>query len=369
MRIGIIAPPFIPVPPVKYGGTELFVANLGKGLRACGHDVTVYANGDSRVPCDLKWRYLNALWPIEDPAAAQLRNADHTAWAIHDAGASVDLVHLNDVAGVPLVRFLDVPVVLTVHHPHEPWLSDIYAKYPTIEYVAISAAQARFEVMPLMHVVHHGLPIEDYQFRAGKEDYVAFLGRMVPCKGPHLAIQAARRAGVRLKLAGEVQPVFRDYWEKEVLPHIDGRDIEYVGEADREMKNALLSRARALLFPILWDEPFGLVMVEAMACGTPVLALPGGSVAEIVRDGVSGWICSDVADMAAKCVSPGVPADSCRGWATQRFSCQRMVERYVEIYRHALMRTGTAETDRTVTAAGLVSGSGLGTSAGEASRT
>ncbi|HWW83359.1 MAG TPA: glycosyltransferase family 4 protein [Vicinamibacterales bacterium] len=335
MRVGLVAPPFIPVPPVKYGGTELFVANLARGLHAKGHDVTVYANGDSRVECQLKWRYAHADWPVANAMAAQLKNDDHTAWAIHDAGRSVDLLHLNDIVGVPLTRFVNIPVVVTIHHMHEPALSDLYSKYP-LDYVAISRAQARREQMPKIHVVPHGVPIDDYVFRARKEDYLAFLGRMAPCKGAHVAIEVARRAGMRLKLAGEIQPCFREYWERQILPHVDGRSIEYIGEADRSCKNELLSRARALLFPIDWDEPFGLVMIESMACGTPVLAFARGSVPEIVRDGVSGWICRDTHELAHRAVAPGIPAESCRDWVAECFSRERMVDRYLEIYRHAL---------------------------------
>ena len=151
-------------------------------------------------------------------------------------------------------------------------LSAIYEQFPETTYVAISHAQARREPMDRVAVVHHGLRIDDYTFAADKDDYLAFLGRMVPCKGAHTAIDVARRAGLRLKLAGEVQPMFEDYWREEVLPQVDGDQIQYLGEADGAMKNELLSGARALLFPIDWEEPFGLVMVEAMACGTPVLA-------------------------------------------------------------------------------------------------
>src|SRR5579862_4674759 len=338
MRIALIAPPFISVPPQKYGGTELFVAVLANALHADGHDVVVYANGDSRVDCELKWRYRHARWPIVDASMAPLENLDHTVWAIHDAARSADVIHLNDAIGLPATLFVDRPVALTLHHPHIPELSSFYAAYPRISYVAISAAQARCESMPRVDVVHHGIPVEAYTFRAQKDDYVAFLGRMAPCKGAHRAIEAARRAGVRLKLAGEVQPVFRDYWESQVLPHIDGRDIEYVGEADFDAKNALLSRARACLFPIDWDEPFGLVMIESMACGTPVLALPGGSVPEVVRDGVSGWVCGGVDEMAARIASLDVTPASCRSWVEQHFSVDRMVSRYVDFYQRLIAR-------------------------------
>lgn len=336
MRIAIVAPPFIPVPPVAYGGTELFVAQLAEGLVSGGHHVIVYANGDSRVRCDLRWLYPNGDWPPVDPTAAHLKNVDHTAWAIRDAAQSADVVHLNDVIGLPFTRFVDVPVVLTMHHPHEPVLSAMYERYTRVEYVAISDAQARGEPMAQITVVHHGLRLADYIFKDTKEDYLAFLGRIVPCKGAHAAIAVARRAGLRLKLAGEVQPMYEQYWRDEVLPHIDGDQIQYLGEADDTLKIELLSGARALLFPIEWEEPFGLVMIEALACGTPVLAFEGGAVEEIVRDGVSGWICRDVAEMAARTAAPGISPKSCRSWVSSHFSRERMVDGYVDVYRRAL---------------------------------
>lgn len=335
MRIGIVAPPFIPVPPIGYGGTELFVAHLANELHMRGHDVVVYANGESCVACELRWRYQRAEWPIADPTAAQLKNAEHSSWAIHDAGDWADIIHLNDVAAVPFTRFVQPPVVLTLHHPHEPALSAVYAEHPELEYVAISAAQAGREPMRTS-VVHHGLSLSDYTYRARKDDYLLFLGRFAPCKGAHAAIDVARRSGLRLKMAGEIQPMFRDYWERDVQPHIDGRQVEYLGEADLMLKNELLASARALLFPIQWDEPFGLIMIEAMACGTPVLAFPGGSVSEIVRDGVSGWVCADADDMAARAASPAIASQSCRAWVAERFTCERMAARYVAVYERAL---------------------------------
>ena len=343
MRIALIAPPFIAVPPIAYGGTELFIAHLASCLHERNHDVIAYANGDSRVPCELRWRYRHGQWPLSDSAGAQLKNADHTAWAIHDAAKSTDIIHLNDIIGLPYTLFVDVPAVLTIHHPHEPLLSEMYVKYPEIQYVAISAAQARREPMPRTSVVHHGLDLSEYIFRGEKEGYLAFLGRMAPCKGPHRAIEVAKRAGLPLKPAGEIQPVFREYWEERVLPHVDGDQVQYVGGANKALKNELLSRARALLFPIEWDEPFGLVMIEAMACGTPVLAFAGGAVAEVVRDGVSGWICGDVDDMAARATNPSIAAVSCRKWVAERFSCERMVRSYIDIYEQTVARSSTPE--------------------------
>src|SRR5437867_2803743 len=344
MRIAMIGPPCIEIPPRRYGGTELFIANLASELHWRDHEVVVYGNGDSSLSCPNKWRYEHGDWPCDSALRAQLRNADHTAWAIRDAVEFADVIHLNDVVGLPFTMFTEVPTVLTIHHPHEADLSEQYLRYPQTLYVAIARWLRRSEPMPHVHVVHHGIPVSDYTFDDEKEDYVAFLGRLAPCKGPHLAIEAARRAGVRLKIAGEIQPVFGDYWEQQIRPLIDGGQIEYVGEADFAAKNALLSKARALLFPIQWEEPFGLVMIEAMACGTPVLAFPGGAVEEIVLDGVNGWICRDVDAMARRIASPRASASACRAFVDANFSVARMAEEYVGVYRHAIEHVHAAAT-------------------------
>jgi glycosyltransferase involved in cell wall biosynthesis len=333
MRIAIIAPPFIAVPPTAYGGTELFIAHLAESLVAAGQDVVVYANGASRVRCELRSLYPESCWPPVDATSGYLRNADHTAWALADAAKTADVIHLNDAIGLPMTRLTRVPVLLTLHHPHEPVLSAFYEQYPAIHYVAISAAQARRERMPRMSVVHHGVHTDSYRFSEAKEDYVAFLGRIVPCKGAHTAIAVARRAGLRLKIAGERQPMYEAYWREQVMPHIDGDQIQYLGEADEILKNELLSGARALLFPIEWDEPFGLVMIEALACGTPVLAFEGGSVAEIVRNGVNGWICRDVGEMAGRAAAPDISPHACLASVRGQFSCERMASRYLDVYR------------------------------------
>ena len=347
MRIALISPPFIEVPPRRYGGTELFLGNLARELFRRGHEVTVYANGDSRLPCRVKWIYEHSDWPTASEASAYMKNADHTAWAMRDAAESSDLVHLNDLVGLPMTRFVDVPMVLTIHHPHQPDLSVQYQRYPDVHYVAIANWLARLESsLPRMSVVHHGIPVDRYTLGRDKEDYVAFLGRIAPCKGPHLAIQAARRAGVRLKLAGEIQPQFRDYWARDVEPFVDGRHVEYVGEADPALKNRLLAGARALLFPIQWAEPFGLVMVEAMACGTPVLALPGGAVEEVVRDGVSGWVCRDVDEMAQRLAGLDIAPEACRDFVQRHFSAETMADNYLDVYERAMSSCDVDERER-----------------------
>jgi glycosyltransferase involved in cell wall biosynthesis len=339
MRIALIGPPFIEIPPRRYGGTELFIANLARELHRRGHDVTVYGNGDSSLPCRVKWRYEHAEWPCDPALRSYLINSDHTAWAIRDASRYADVIHLNDAVGLPFTAFVDVPTVLTIHHPHDPDLTEQYMRYPRTHYIAIAAWLARTEPMPHLHVVHHGIPVEAYTFSNDKDEYVAFLGRMAPCKGAHLAIEAAHRARVRLKLAGEVQPLFQDYWEERVRPFVDGDRVQYLGEADFAAKTTLLSKARALLFPIQWDEPFGLVMIEAMACGTPVLAFPGGAVQEIVRDGLNGWICRDVDDMARRIAAAAVEPSACRTSVDASFSAERMTDRYIEAYRCAISRS------------------------------
>jgi glycosyltransferase involved in cell wall biosynthesis len=346
MRIAILAPPFIPVPPPAYGGTELFIAHLAEALVDRGHEVIVYANGESRARCEVRWIYAEADWPPLPDANQTLKSLEHCAWALSDSrDLAIDVVHLNDAIAVPLSRFLSTPVIHTLHHPWEAELSALYARYPGINYVAISDAQGQLERMPRLRTIHHGIRMADYRFSDRKEGYLLFLGRIAPVKGPHLAIEAARRAGLPLKLAGEIQPTFADYWESMVRPHVDGHQIEYVGEADHDLKNDLLAGASALLFPIQWNEPFGLIMIEALACGTPVIALEGGSVAEVVHDGVTGWVCRDVDEMARRAASPGISPWTCRSEAERRFSVERMAALYEEAYIEALSGDADAEIE------------------------
>lgn len=353
MRIGLIAPPFISVPPRKYGGTELFIAHLAMGLHKLGHQVVLYANGESTVPVERRALYPKSEWPIQGEVHGTLKDMNHSAWAVADASTHCDIIHLNNAPGLVYSRFVSTPFVYTIHHPHEESLTDFYSYYPDVHYITISDFQRRRETMPRISTIHHGLHFHKYRLTGQKQPYLAFIGRIAPVKGTHLAVAVAQKAGIPLKIAGEIQPMFRDYYDSQVKPHVDGRFIEYLGEADLEMKNELLGNASAMLFPIQWDEPFGLVMIEAMACGTPVVALSGGSVPEIVKPGVCGWVCGTLDEMvscAQRCTE--FKPEDIRAYAEQNFSVERMVQRYADLYASVLVRApsvkGISIQDRAV---------------------
>ena len=332
MRIALIAPPFISVPPRMYGGTELFVAHLAEGLKEKGIDVVVYANGDSTVKVEVRSLYPKSEWPLDGDIFSNIKDVNHTAWAVADAACDCDILHLNNAPGLANSRFVKTPFVYTVHHPHERRLSDFYSYYPGVDYVTISDFQQSLESMPKVRTIHHGICLKEYPFHAKKQQYLSFLGRLAPVKGPHLAIAVAKAIGLPLKIAGEVQPLFKSYYESEIKPHIDGRFIEYIGEADLETKNELLGNSMAMLFPIQWNEPFGLVMIEAMAFGTPVIALQGGSVAEVIREGVSGYVCKDAPEMVKRIRDLSIAPALARKHVEENFSVEVMVKKYMDLY-------------------------------------
>jgi glycosyltransferase involved in cell wall biosynthesis len=233
-------------------------------------------------------------------------------------------------------RFTRKPIVYTIHHTGLEYLSQFYSRFPQVNYVCISGFQCEREPVPKKRTIHHGIRVSDYRMQARKQQYLSFIGRIAPIKGTHLAIEIAKQSGVPLKIAGEIQPAFREYFESKIKPQIDGKFIEYVGLADLAAKNELLGNSLAMLFPIQWHEPFGLVMVEAMACGTPVLALRSGSVPEVVQDGVSGFVRGRAKELA-KCVAQlPLPAEAVRAYVEERFSMQRMARDYIKLYSEVL---------------------------------
>lgn len=336
MRIALIAAPFIAVPPAEYGGTELFVGQLAEGLSKAGVDAVVYANGESTVQAERRWLYERSQWPIKQPERAWLRELNHTSWAVRDALKDCDVIHVQSPQGLAFSHFVDRPFVLTLHGPHEDYLSEYYARYPDVQYVSISDAQCRQESLPHLRTIHHGIDLSLYRLVENKQQYLSFIGRIAPIKGTHLAIDVAHRTGIPLKIAGEVQPTFREYFESKIRPKIDGKLVEYIGPADLQAKNELLGNSMAMLFPIQWNEPFGLVMVEAMACGTPVIALPGGSVPEVVVEGVSGHVCRSIREMT-RCIRDLhiKPADV-RRYVEENFSVEVMLRKYIDLYQEIL---------------------------------
>jgi glycosyltransferase involved in cell wall biosynthesis len=332
MRIGLIASPFISVPPPGYGGTELFVANLAEALMRMGEDVIVYTNGESNVKARTRWLFPRHEWPLAAEFSGVTKEVEHASWAVADASKDCDVIHVNSALAVPLGKLTSRPMVCTLHHPFDPYLYGLYCRHKEATYVSISAHQASLLPKVPARVVHHGIDVGRYRFQDTKKPYLCFLGRICPIKGPHNAIAIAKQAGMPLKIAGEVQPIFKQYFDTQIKPHIDGRNIEFLGEANFEMKLELLGNATALLFPIEWDEPFGLVMIESMACGTPVLAFAGGAVGEIVHDRISGRVCRNVDDAVNALRSEAFNPRSVRRWVETRFSSEVMAQRYQHIY-------------------------------------
>ncbi len=336
MKIALIAAPFIPVPPKRYGGIELVIAQLARGLRLEGIDVTVYTNGESTIDVPFRWLYPNSDWPLQEDAEPVLKELNHAAWAIKDAVGEADLIHLNSPPALSMSKFVSTPIVYSVHHRSEPQVAHYYQNFSEAFYVTASNFQlARFP-LPQIRTIHYGLDPSLYSLQEKKQDYLSFLGRIAPIKGTHLAIEIAHKAGIPLKIAAEISPRHKNYWETMVKPHVDGKFIEYLGEVGMKEKNDLLSNSRALLFPVTFPEAFGIVMIEAMACGTPVLAMPGGAVREIVREGVSGYV-RDTVDELVECLPTlKLPARPIREYMECFFSAERMTRDYVNLYSEIL---------------------------------
>jgi glycosyltransferase involved in cell wall biosynthesis len=340
LRVAMISTPFIPVPPKDYGGTELVVHELVEGLLARGHQVTLFATGDSRTRAPLQALYEEAVWP-PDPYT----ELDHASWAMRQvAEGGFDLVHAHCPAALALGRLTPrLPLVYTIHHALEPVLSRYYANFPEVNFVAISGDQCRRETGPdWCSVIHHGVDALRYQWAERAEGYVCFVGRLAREKGPVTAIEAATRAGVQLRMAGSIHPPDREYAEAEVLPRLDRPGIEWLGRIGMDRKVPLLRGARALLAPIDWNEPFGLIYIEALLSGCPVVAYGRGSIPELIEPGVTGFI-AETEDEIVELIRPGGPADTLdrgriREIAARRFDRSRMVADYERAYQAAVAR-------------------------------
>jgi glycosyltransferase involved in cell wall biosynthesis len=338
MRIAEVAPASLTVPPQGYGGIELVVALLADGLAEAGHEVTLFASGGSVTKARL-------ISPMKEAPGTENMDppteVSHALEAYHLA-EEFDIIHDHTLLGPAVGVMLGGPPV--VHTLHGPWTPSNRRYYgmidETIDLVSISRTQQEAnEDVRYAGCVYNGINLDDYPLCEDKEDYLVFLGRSSPQKGPEWAVEIAKKAGMPLKMAVKIaEPAEREHWEKEVEPRMTGEE-EVFENASHETKVDILQHGRATLFPIQWKEPFGLVMVESMACGTPVLASPMGAAREIVDDGVNGFFAEDVDDMVEKLDKiRDITPEMCRRPVVERFSAHSMIEGYEEVFEQALGR-------------------------------
>jgi glycosyltransferase involved in cell wall biosynthesis len=333
LRIAHIAPVATTIPPPKSGSVETMTALLTEGLVARGHDVTLFATGDSQTTARLHATYPHGYWHDLNMWPWELYEMLNLAAAVERAG-EFDIIHY-EAAYYPISlafsRLSPTPIVQTLHHAPSAAEVTLWSRYPEAPFVAISNEQARLLAgLNVISTVLHGIDTTAFAFRERADDYLLFLGRFTEGKGVLQAIELARRVGLRLILAAAED----DYYRQHVAPHVDGRRIVYFGEADLEAKVKLYGGARALVYPIQAGEPFGLVLAEAMACGTPVAALDRGAVREIVDDGVTGIVFSDLEQMANDLPRVfDLDRRRVRERAVARFGSARMVDEYVAVYR------------------------------------
>jgi len=341
MRIAQVAPLFERVPPHRYGGTERVVSYLTDELVSRGHAVTLFASGDSLTKARLVpgcARSLRLWDPSLDAVALHLG----MLLRVYERARDFDVIHCHtDYLGLPFARASAVPTVLSLHgrldtrevHP-------LYRPFPEVSFVSISAAQrTSLDGVRWAGTVHHGLPPDLYPFREKRGRYLVFLGRMSPEKCPDAAIRVAIRAGVPLRIAAKVDGPDRSYFEGVVRPLLDHPLVEFLGEVDDRDKAELLGDALALLFPIDWPEPFGMVLIEALACGTPVIARPRGSVPEIITDGRTGFVCETEDEMVAAVARVArLSRATCRADFEQRFTAGAMAAAYVHVYERATVK-------------------------------
>ena len=350
MRIGMIAPPWFPLPPRRYGGIEFVVSLLTEGLVQRGHEVTLFASGDSSTLAQLSSTYARA--PFERIGV------DHTIEVVHSLAAytrarEFDVIHDHDgfpgrAMGALVARLLGTPVVATLHGPADPASQELLSSLRhDLSFIAISDYQRRgFPDLSFAATIPNAVDVEHLPFRSSKDDYLLFIGRMIADKGAHAAIEVAQRLDQQLILAGKVneEPEL-EYFAEQVEPHLSDK-IYYRGEIDHDTKAELYSRARCTLFPIQWPEPFGLVMIESLACGTPVVAFKHGSVPEVLEHGRTGFIVETVDEMvdAVRHIDQIDPAE-CRRAAEERFGRDAFVAAHEEAYRQLVRQKQSGDEE------------------------
>ncbi len=335
LRIAQLAPLYESVPPKLYGGTERIVAYLAEELVRRGHEVTLYAAGDSTASVPLA---------AGSPQSLRLTGLDHLGPILHmpmlsdvyDNASHFDIIHSHvECLSFPLARHACVPTVSTLHSRLDTSeLLPIYRNYSDLPVVSISKNQRRpMHELNWVRTVYHGLPRDLLKFSPQSGGYLALLGRISPEKRPDLAIEIARRSGIPLKIAAKIDRTNQEYFESVIKPLLSSSEVEFIGEINEAEKQQFLGAALALLFPVDWPEPFGLVMIEALACGTPVIARPCGSVPEVLCDGVTGFIAASLDDLVAAVSKIGdISRQRCREEFENRFTAEVMAANYESVY-------------------------------------
>jgi glycosyltransferase involved in cell wall biosynthesis len=350
LRIAMLAPPWISVPPPGYGGVESVVGALTEALVARGHTVTLFCAPGSRSSARMRTLLDES---HADEIERSLYESDHVSRAFAEIdrgtpGPDFDVVHDHcGFTALAMADRLDIPLVHTLHGPFTASTAAFYAYHGhKATLVAISRAQLASAPAGLESVgaIPNPIDVGAWPLRERKDDYLLWVGRMIAEKGPHRAIAAAREAGVPLVLAGVIQPGQQAFFDREVAPHIDGDRVRYVGEVTGAVKRSLFAGARALLMPIRWEEPFGMVMIEALACGTPVIAFPEGAARELVIEAKTGFLVDDESAMSAAVGRLSrIAARDCRAWVAEHCDVNAVAAAYEQMYRSATVATAARD--------------------------
>jgi len=337
MRIAQIAPLWIPIPPYTYGGTELVISWLCDELVRRGHEITLFATEDSKTSAKLVPIWPKSLW------RAKLRSPHAAYTLLYEKLLSLqdkfDIIHDHcEFYTTAYTRFLKPPVITTLHHPLTEETIILYKKFSNINFVAISKNQKKSGPgMNIVRTIYHGLPIDKYQFNPNPKNYLFWLSKIQPDKGIAEAIDIAKLSNENLIISGNILPEYGDYFNFRIKPLIDGKKIQFVGASNFDKKIELFKNAKAFIFPVKRPEPFGLVVIEAMACGTPVIAFKVGSMPELIEDGKTGFLVNSVEEacQALKKIDK-ISRNDCREHIKKNFNLKRMVNRYEKLYKKIL---------------------------------
>jgi len=337
MRIAQIAPLWIPIPPITYGGTEFVISLLTEELVKRGHEVTLFTTGDSKTSARLIPIWPKSLW------RARLA-APHAVFSLMyekllEMQNEFDIIHdHSEFYSAPFSKFLKPPIISTIHHPMYEETTILFKKFPNINYVAISKNQRKSSPgINFVKTIYHGIPIEKYEFNPKPENYLLWLSKIIPGKGLAEAVRVAKSTGEKLLISGIIPKEAQDYFDFRVRPLIDGKQIQFVGASNFEKKVELFKNAKAFLYPISRQEPFGLVIVESMICGTPVISFKEGAAPELIKDGKTGFLVKDEIEMA-KTVDKikEIKRIDCRRHAARKFGLKKMVNKYEALYNTIL---------------------------------